>query len=149
MTLRDYLTVLRHLLQVKGIFPQLPLFSYFGPYIDGKAVNPILKEDSVTALFMPMLPVSALASLATMLGIPAGAAQHSTGMMLETADLPGRRKKGSGSWGGWACTSFFVDPETGIAAVWGTQLIHPSGWDAPYQKFEVELEQALYAGLEI
>jgi hypothetical protein len=97
MTLRDYLTVLRHLLQVKGIFPQLPLFSYFGPYIDGKAVNPILKEDSVTALFMPMLPAPALTSLATMLGIPSGAAQHSTGMMLETADFPGRRKKGSGS----------------------------------------------------
>ncbi|KAJ7288458.1 beta-lactamase/transpeptidase-like protein [Mycena rebaudengoi] len=132
MSLKDYLTLLRHLLQVK----------------EGKATNAIITEASVMMLLEPTLPEPAMASLAKMMGSPAGAAQYGRGLMLETADLPGRRKKGSGSWGGWACTQFFIDPITGIAAVFGTQLINPVGWDKEYLTFWMELEQVLYAGLE-
>ncbi|KAJ7147547.1 hypothetical protein C8R43DRAFT_535950 [Mycena crocata] len=96
---------------------------------EGTAENPILNGTSVSALFEPTLDTTAADSLTTMLGISEGSAQFSRGQMV-VADLPGRCKKGTGSWAGWACTSYFIDPETGIAAVFGTQLIPgESGWD--------------------
>ncbi|KAJ7935551.1 beta-lactamase/transpeptidase-like protein [Mycena leptocephala] len=133
MSLKDYLTILRHLLQIKA----------------GKATNPILGSASVAALFEPTLEVPAANSLAKMLQMPEGSAQFSTGLMLTTADSPGRRKKGTGSWGGWASTSYFVDPDTGIAAVFGTQLVPSSAdFDMTYETLWVEVEQAIYAGLQ-
>jgi len=133
MSLKDYLTILRHLLQIKA----------------GKATNPILGSASVAALFEPTLEVPAANSLAKMLQMPEGSAQFSTGLMLTTADSPGRRRKGTGSWGGWASTSYFVDPDTGIAAVFGTQLVPSSAdFDMTYETLWVEVEQAIYAGLQ-
>ncbi|KAJ6512154.1 hypothetical protein C8R47DRAFT_683262 [Mycena vitilis] len=73
-------------------------------------------------------------------------ARHSSARgMLNTIDLPGRRKKGTGAWGGFACTSFFVDPETGIAAaVFGTQLVPiAANFDMAYETLWVEVEEAL------
>ncbi|KAJ6631566.1 beta-lactamase/transpeptidase-like protein [Mycena sp. CBHHK59/15] len=114
-SLKDYLTLLRHLLQIKA----------------GTAVaHPLLAPASVASLFEPTLHAPATNSLATMLGMPAGSAQFSRGLMLNTVDLPGRRRVGSGSWAGWACTSFVVDPDTGVAVLW------------------VEVEEAIYAGLQ-
>jgi hypothetical protein len=99
MSLKDYLTLLRHLLQVKGsAFLEAPmLFTYYVSSSEGKATNAIITEASVMMLLEPTLPEPAMASLAKMMGSPAGAAQYGRGLMLETADLPGRRKKGSGS----------------------------------------------------
>ncbi|KAJ7459735.1 beta-lactamase [Mycena latifolia] len=131
-SLKDYLTVLRHLLQIKA----------------GTAANPILTEGSVATLFEPTLDTPAADSLATMFGLPAGSAQFSRGLMLATADVPGRRKKGSGAWAGWACTSYFIDPETGIATVFGTQLAPSAGFDMPYEMLWMEVEAAIYAGLD-
>ncbi|KAJ7695988.1 beta-lactamase/transpeptidase-like protein [Mycena rosella] len=136
-SLKDYLAVLRHLLQIKGRFP-------------GKAANPILTEASVAALFKPTLDSDTLAadSVAKMFGLPTGSAQFSRGLMLTTVDVPGRRKKGVGAWAGWACTSYIIDPETGIAAVLGTQLIPSHGFDPAYEMLWVEVEAAIYEGLE-
>ncbi|KAJ7175739.1 beta-lactamase/transpeptidase-like protein [Mycena filopes] len=131
-SLKDYLTLLRHLLQIKG----------------GKAENPILKPTSVETLFEPTLNPKAAASLAKMFSMPEGSAQFGSGLLVTTLDLPGRRKKGTGSWAGWACTSYFIDPATGIAAVFGTQLIPTAGFDLPYEMLWLEVEAAIYAGLE-
>jgi hypothetical protein len=80
-SLKDYLAILRHLLQIKT----------------GKAANPILSAASVAALFEPTLNVPAANSLAKMLGMPEGSTQFSTGQMVTTTDFPGRRKKGTGA----------------------------------------------------
>lgn len=80
-------------------------------------------------------------------------------------DLPGRRKKLSGlcksyPWfpyatesehevlpgSGWANTHYFVDPETGIALVFGTQLA--SVLDMETIKTLMQVEEAFYAALE-
>ncbi|KAJ7645479.1 beta-lactamase/transpeptidase-like protein [Mycena polygramma] len=133
MTLKDYLAILRHILQIQA----------------GNVTNPIISAASVEALFKPTLEVPAANSLANMIGMPEGSAQFSSGLMLNTIDLPGRRKKGTGAWGGFACTSFFVDPETGIAAVFGTQLVPiAANFDMTYETLWVEVEEALYAGLQ-
>lgn len=46
---------------------------------------------------------------------------------------------------GWAGTYFFIDPDTGVAAVFGTQIA-PSR-DPTVIKLFGELEEALYGGL--
>ncbi|KAJ6557357.1 beta-lactamase/transpeptidase-like protein [Mycena vulgaris] len=131
-SLKDYLTVLRHLLQIKA----------------GTASNPILSDASVAALFEPTHDTTMSHSLAKMLDMPAGSVQFSRGLMLNMVDRPGRSRKGTGSWAGWACTSYFVDPGTGIAVVFGTQLIPTNGWDPAYQKLWIEVEEAIYADLQ-
>ncbi|KAJ7171798.1 hypothetical protein C8R43DRAFT_1120178 [Mycena crocata] len=78
----------------------------------------------------------------------AGAAQFSRGLMVTTVDFPGRRRKGSGSWAGWACTSYFIDPETGIAAVFGTQLLPQAGFDMAYEMLWIQVEEAIYKGVQ-
>jgi len=47
--------------------------------------------------------------------------------------------------GGWAGTFHFIDPATGVAAVFGTQIT-PAG-DAETLKANLKFENALYAGL--
>ncbi|KAJ7505422.1 beta-lactamase/transpeptidase-like protein [Mycena galericulata] len=133
---KDYLTLLRHLLQIKA----------------GSATNPILSLASVELMFEPTLTLAGADSLHAMVAVmhkymvpPVGAAQFSRGLFCNTDDIPGGRRKGSGAWGGWANTSFFVDPTTGIAVVFGTQLA-PSG-DDKHDSLYALLEKTLYSGL--
>ncbi|KAJ7107784.1 beta-lactamase/transpeptidase-like protein [Mycena epipterygia] len=77
----------------------------------GRATNPILTLTSVNTMFEPSLPPAgavsmnaASAAFAKHVGIPTGAAQFGRGLLINTADIPGKRKKNSGTWGGWACT---------------------------------------------
>ncbi|KAJ7683565.1 beta-lactamase/transpeptidase-like protein, partial [Mycena rosella] len=134
---KDYLTILRHLLQIKS----------------GRATNQILTLASVNKMFEPTVPpaggvaVNAVAALLSKyLGLPAGTAQFSRGLLFNTEDVPGKRRKGSGTWGGWANTSFFVDPTTGVAAVFATQLTPAS--DDKYEQLFSVLEKELYSGLK-
>ncbi|KAJ6562009.1 beta-lactamase/transpeptidase-like protein [Mycena capillaripes] len=133
---KDYLTVLRHLLQIKGMHF---LFS-------GRATNPILSRASVDSMFSPTLPPAGVATLSNNvephIGVPAGAAQFGRGLMVTTADVPGKRRSGTGGWGGWASTSFFVDPTTGVAAVFGMQVVR-SADDTHKRLFNV-LEREVY-----
>ncbi|KAJ7146165.1 beta-lactamase/transpeptidase-like protein [Mycena epipterygia] len=137
---KDYLAILRHLLQIKS----------------GRAASPILTLAFVDMMFEPTLAPGGAATINTTdrifiknlienVGIPAGAAQFSRGLLLTTADVPGKRKKHSGAWCGYACTAYFIDPTTGVAAVFGTQLA-PTG-DAKYEELYALLEKELYSGL--
>ncbi|KAF7299121.1 Acyltransferase mlcH [Mycena indigotica] len=130
-SLQDYLALLRHLLQIQA----------------NKATQPIMSKTSCDALFDPTLNEKAANSLAKMLGLATGQVQFSCGLMIEMEDKTGRRKKGSGSWAGYACTSHFVDPTTGIAVVFGTQLLPSGDYDLAYERLWMEIEAALYKGL--
>jgi methyl acetate hydrolase len=67
------------------------------------------------------------------------------GLMLNGADLPGRRRAGSGAWAGFYNTHFWVDRTTGVTGAIYSQLLPfllPEAV-AMYQDFET----ALYASL--
>lgn len=60
------------------------------------------------------------------------------GLMLNTTDLPGMRKAGSGAWAGLCNTHFWVDPQAGIAASIYSQtlpFVEPGAFKM-YQDFE-------------
>ncbi|KAK7033441.1 beta-lactamase/transpeptidase-like protein [Favolaschia claudopus] len=134
---KDYLSLLRHLLQIKA----------------GRASNPILSRDSVDSMFTPSLPTEAARTnlnllvplLNPCLGVTAGGADFGFGLMVNTIEAPGKRRKGSGSWSGMAMTSYFLDPTTGVAVVFGTQLL--PGLDNAYQRLYGTLEEEIYKGL--
>ena len=68
------------------------------------------------------------------------------GLLLNTADVPGRRRAGTGSWAGLFNTHFFIDRTTGIcASIYTNSLpfIEQDGAWAVYGEFE----DALYAAL--
>ncbi|KAJ6601929.1 beta-lactamase/transpeptidase-like protein [Mycena vulgaris] len=133
---KDYLALLRHILQIKA----------------GTATTPILTHASVDSLFAPTLPPAGATNVERIMrwsdpyfGLPAGGAQFSRGLFVNTVDVPGRRKSGSGAWAGWANTSFFIDPTTGVAAVFATQLA--PRFDNTHHRLYDILEKTLYAGL--
>ena len=116
-------------------------------------------------MFVPTLTDAGSKSvdMFTMVFPPGG--QWSTALALTTTDWPKRRKKGSAfctsprntvnficaydldcvPGSGWAGTYFWIDPTTGIAAVFGTQII-PSRDIEVIQTF-FNCEETLYAGL--
>ncbi|KAJ6512870.1 beta-lactamase/transpeptidase-like protein [Mycena sanguinolenta] len=133
---KDYLTILRHLLQIQA----------------GTATNPILSRASVDSIFESTLPPAGADTLSGLmvwfsphLGQLPDTAQFGRGVYVNTEDIPGKRRKGSGAWGGWASTSYFVDPTAGVAVVFGTQLV-PTG-DEMHDRKSDELERVLYSGL--
>jgi methyl acetate hydrolase len=67
------------------------------------------------------------------------------GLLLNTADQPGRRKAGTGAWAGLLNTHFFVDRTTGICASLYTNSL-PFIEDEAWQTY-VDFEAALYAAL--
>ncbi|KAJ7826318.1 beta-lactamase/transpeptidase-like protein [Mycena leptocephala] len=115
---KDYLTLLRHLLQIKA----------------GTATSPLLSRASVDSMFLPTLPPAGAATLSGFLpiidphlGVPAGGTDFSHGLHI----LPSIYQGSAGAvlaTGGWASTSYFVDPTTGVAAVFGMQ-VPPTGDD--------------------
>ena len=68
------------------------------------------------------------------------------GLLLNTEDVPGGRRAGTGAWAGLFNTHFFIDRTTGICASIYTNslpfITHEDAW-----KTYVEFEQALYAAL--
>ena len=67
------------------------------------------------------------------------------GLLLNTADVPGMRRAGSGSWAGLRNTHFWIDPATGVCgSVYSNFLpfVTPEAF-ALYNDFE----RALYASL--
>ncbi|SEK58159.1 CubicO group peptidase, beta-lactamase class C family [Blastococcus sp. DSM 46786] len=67
------------------------------------------------------------------------------GLMLNTEDLPGRRRAGSGAWAGLCNTHFWVDRTTGITAAVYTQTLPFVAPDV--HQVYVDVETALYASL--
>lgn len=99
---KDYLTVLRHLLQIKGVFCShnlsLPAQCEFAA---GCAVNPILSRASVDSMFtLSLSPTGATTLFQSAdpdIGLPEGAAQYGHGLFVNTSDVPGKRKSGCGA----------------------------------------------------
>jgi len=122
---KDYLTFLRHLLLVKA----------------GRAKNPILSSEMVASIFQPALTENAAASIERTTGW--SNSQWGLGLALNRDDCPGRRRKNSGFWYGFAGTYYFIDPTSGIAAVCCTQILPTL--DPEVLKVWQEAEEALYA----
>ncbi|RSH89119.1 hypothetical protein EHS25_002785 [Saitozyma podzolica] len=143
-TQKDYLAVLRAVLQCDPRYVERP----------GK---PLLSPKSYNEMFKPSLPrgegYTGCDRLFEMVDRPKyfdspspDNVNHSVAFLVNQSPWKGRRKAPSGCWSGAAKTQFWIDPESGIAAVVGTQLLSPAPdpWFATY----VEYETALYAGLQ-
>ncbi|PPQ90094.1 hypothetical protein CVT25_012258 [Psilocybe cyanescens] len=129
-SLRSYLTLLRHIHQIH----------------DGKITKGIINRGTAQKLFLPTLTEAGAKNVdLSVSAFPTGN-QWSVALAVCTVDWPKRRKRGTIFWLGWAGSYYFIDPETGISAVFGTQLA-PSA-DPEVIKLFCELEEALYAGLE-
>ena len=67
------------------------------------------------------------------------------GLLLNTEDIPGRRRVGSGAWAGLLNTHFWVDRTAGITAAIYSQFL-PFVPEAALRMYE-DFERALYASL--
>jgi methyl acetate hydrolase len=67
------------------------------------------------------------------------------GLLLNTADIPGMRRAGTGAWAGLFNTHFFVDRTTGICASIYTNSL-PFVTEGPWTTYQ-DFERALYASL--
>ncbi len=68
------------------------------------------------------------------------------GLLLNTEDVPGRRRAGTGAWAGLFNTHFFIDRATGIAASIYTNSLPFIAQDDAWKMY-VDFEEALYAAL--
>ena len=116
---------------------------------------------------MAVLPEKGIKSISEFIRIED--TSWSTALAVCTTDLPGKRRRGS-TWckflyfyrfkkisllnifflclgGGWAGTSYLMDPTTGIAVVYGVQLTPPG--DVEGYKVAFQLESVLYQGLKV
>ncbi|KAJ7679085.1 beta-lactamase/transpeptidase-like protein [Mycena polygramma] len=73
----------------------------------GSVKNPILSRTSVDSIFNQTLPPAAATTISGFVGVfhprlslPPDAGQFGHGLFVTTADVPGKRKSGSGSWDG-------------------------------------------------
>jgi CubicO group peptidase (beta-lactamase class C family) len=67
------------------------------------------------------------------------------GLLLNSADVPGRRRAGSGAWAGLCNTHFWVDRTTGVTGAVYTQTL-PFVTPEVFQVY-TDVETALYAAL--
>jgi methyl acetate hydrolase len=68
------------------------------------------------------------------------------GLLLNSADVPGRRRAGTGAWAGLFNTHFFIDRATGVCASIYTNSLPFITRDEAW-KLYVDFEEALYAAL--
>ncbi|KAF9541421.1 beta-lactamase/transpeptidase-like protein [Agrocybe pediades] len=134
-TLSEYLAILQHLLLIK----------------ENRASSPILSHETVNLMFKSSVPPASSKALFQFTSLEEIYPREvelnfGLGICLAKEDWDGRKKKGSGFWYGWAGTYYFMDPQTGIAAVYGTQLV-PT-FDTEVKQLWDRLERALYAGLQ-
>jgi hypothetical protein len=98
-SLRDYLTLLRHVLQIQGTPIQFVYLPLSGADIRNQPagrpfLDPILKTDTVNSFFVPTLTEEGAKSAISIMKLPA--ISHSTALGVTTEDWPGKRRKGSG-----------------------------------------------------
>ncbi|MCY6383497.1 serine hydrolase domain-containing protein [Hoeflea prorocentri] len=93
-----------------------------GKQILGPAAMSLMMEDQMGGLsFEKMTSSSPLVSNVDMFGgAPTG---HTFGFLQNRADVPGRRRAGSLGWAGVLNSHYWIDPSTGIAAVFMTQSL--------------------------
>ncbi|KAF9522165.1 beta-lactamase/transpeptidase-like protein [Crepidotus variabilis] len=133
---RDYLKLLRHLLEINK----------------GVAQNPIISASTLSSIFQPALSDKGQRSLGLIcqrdpyMPQDEGHWSWSNVFSVSLQDWPGRRRKGTGGWGGWPNLKHFVDPTTGIAVIFETQILPTFNPDV--LRYYSEFEKVLYAGLE-
>ncbi|KAF9045334.1 beta-lactamase/transpeptidase-like protein [Panaeolus papilionaceus] len=127
-SLRDYLAVLRHILQIHA----------------GTAQSPIAKRETILSMFEPTLNEKSANTLEVFINHPN--CQWSTALGVASKDWAEGRKRGSAFWSGWANTHFHMDPQTGVAAIFGSQL-HPA-FDAELWQVYTQFERTLYDNLQ-
>jgi CubicO group peptidase (beta-lactamase class C family) len=66
------------------------------------------------------------------------------GGMINTADVPGRRKKGSVMWSGFANAHWWIDREAGVAGVLFVTVLRDPPGDPVVIRLYKELEEAVY-----
>ena len=120
-----------------------------GGSVDGTR---ILQESTVDAAFSPQIgDLTFPAAIPT--ADPASTADFNAGpgytwgygLLLNSGDVPGRRRAGSGAWAGLCNTHFWVDRTTGITGAVYTQSL-PFVAPSVYGVYE-DVEQAVYAAL--
>ena len=94
--MRDYLKLLRHLMQINGEPEWMSSYRTLINYdTAGREVpNAILKADTVHGIFVPALPENGIKSLSDLITIQG--TSWSTALAVCASDLPGRRRNGSG-----------------------------------------------------
>ncbi|KJA25265.1 hypothetical protein HYPSUDRAFT_135104 [Hypholoma sublateritium FD-334 SS-4] len=128
---RDYLKLLRHMLQIHAGHDT--------------TVAPIWKLETIRQIFVPALTEKGSKSISDMVAQPG--TQWGTAMAIATVDKPKGKKKGSAFWGGYAGTYHFIDPTTGIVVMFGMQLTPPRGPDL--LDLYPKLEELIYAAVEV
>ncbi|TFK18683.1 beta-lactamase [Coprinopsis marcescibilis] len=136
-TLPDYVTILRHLMQIEA----------------GRDVStPILKKETVKSLFEPKLNDAGSQAINFMAFFLVQNSAHyrnlnwSTGLAVSTNDWEGRRKTGSAFWSGWAGSWYFMDPKTGISLAFASQIV-PTIDQVTFEIAD-KAEEIIYANLE-
>jgi CubicO group peptidase (beta-lactamase class C family) len=113
-TAPDYLRLLRLVLgrgEVDGV------------RLIGPATAQLMLDNQIGDLSVPRIRSSVPHISADLDWFPGIRKTWTAGFMRVEADVPGRRRAGSLSWGGLLNTHFWVDPASGIAAVFLTQLL--------------------------
>ena len=100
ISLRDYLKLLRHILQIHGergdFWFHQSLYSHIMPISAGKATNPILKPESVSSLFVGASTEAGIKNLDLFtISAPTKGNSWSTALAVSSVDAPWGRKKGS------------------------------------------------------
>ncbi|KAF9525267.1 beta-lactamase/transpeptidase-like protein [Crepidotus variabilis] len=130
-SMRSYLKLLRHIMQINV----------------GMAVTkPILALESVRTLFAPSLTDKGAKSLSSFMMTEG--TQWSSALAITTKDWPRRRRRGSAFWSGWAGTNYFMDPATGIAVVFASQIVPPDATDPECTRLFELLEELVYSALQ-
>jgi len=118
--------------------------------------NPVLFKDDKTfdLLFAPQLSDAQREAMETVVApnqdlyapdIPAGLPiDFGFGGMINMADVPGRRRKGSVMWSGFANAHWWIDRESGVAGVLFVTVMREPPGDPVVIKLYRELEEAVY-----
>jgi methyl acetate hydrolase len=109
---REYMTVLRHVLQCKdkdGLIKQ----STF-PLLFENALPPREEEGKSHTCYRDLGMINALLGDTEAQFISGDKVHHSLALCVDDADSEYGRKKGTAFWGGIAKTKFWIDPTTGV-----------------------------------
>jgi CubicO group peptidase (beta-lactamase class C family) len=120
--------------------------------------GPLLKKESVDEMLRPLLNEASRKAMHELGMMPAGMVDicnppdpklkevmvidHGICGMINCHDVPGRRYRGSVTWGGLPHTAWWIDQEAGVAATFFTQVMPPG--DKICEKLVTEVEEALY-----
>ncbi|KAH8684126.1 beta-lactamase/transpeptidase-like protein [Ilyonectria robusta] len=116
----------------------------------GEGQGTLLRKETVDEMFRPQLSKAQRQKLQTFLKDampfpPDTPMDHGISGAINTADLEGKRKKGTLTWGGMSNGQWWIDREIGIAAVLFVSLLPP--YDESVKRLYDELERVVYGDL--